>query len=188
MPLPHVLEKLLKGCVAAAWLCMVMLGAALAQGVELPTLKTNRQDGVLTLDFTAQVSLTRAVEDALQRGVPVYFVAQAEVFRPRWYWRDQSVARVARSWRLVYQPLTSTWRVSLGGLNQSYASLPEALVAISRVSGWKLMELAQLEGDKSAYLEFSYRLDHAQLPSPMQIGLGGPAGWTLGVERSLRLD
>jgi Domain of unknown function (DUF4390) len=183
MALSQVFRKLMAGCVATLWLCF-----AQAQGVELDTLRLQRSDTALTLDFAARVTLTRAVEDALQRGVPVYFVAQAEVFRPRWYWRDQSVSRVARSWRLVYQPLTSNWRVSLGGLNQSYTSLPEALTAISRVSGWKLAELAQLDGDKSAYVEFSYRLDHAQLPSPMQIGMGGPAGWTLGVERVLRLE
>ena len=188
MPTPQVLEKLLKGCVSAVLLCIAMLGAAHGQGVELSTLQLKRQEGQLTLDFVAQVSLTRAVEDALQRGVPVYFVAHAEVFRPRWYWRDLSVAHVARSWRLVYQPLTSTWRVSLGGLNQSYPNLAEALAAVSRASGWRLAELAALEGDKGSYVEFSYRLDTSQLPSPMQIGLGGPAGWTLAVERTLRLE
>jgi hypothetical protein len=87
------------------------------------------------------------VEEALQRGVPVYFVAEASVLRSRWYWRDERVARVQRTWRLAFQPLTGTWRVGLGGLSQTYATLDEALAAVARIAGWKLAELSQLDPD-----------------------------------------
>ena len=192
MPHPQVLRDLLKGIAAVLLLCLSMLGVggpAWAQGIELTTLKLDRSDTMLSLDFAVRITLPRAVEDALHRGVPVYFVAQADVYRPRWYWRDERIAHVARSWRVAYQPLTSTWRVSLGGLNQSYPSLAEALSLMSRASGWKLLELSQLE--TGLYIDFSYRLDNSQLPSPMQIGLGGlggQGGWTVGIERVLRLE
>jgi hypothetical protein len=151
-------------------------------------LQVQRQDGELTLDFDVRLTLPRAVEDAMQRGVPVYFVAEATLYRSRWYWRDERVARVQRSWRVAYQPLTSTWRVGFGGFNQSFQTLAEAMAAASRSTRWKVAELAQLEADSRHYLEFSYRLDNTQLPSPMQIGLGGQADWVLGVERVLRLE
>jgi hypothetical protein len=177
---------LLRG-LACVWL-LAVLGTAQAQGIELAQLMLQRQDGDLTLDFEAPVHLPRSVEDALQRGVPVYFVAQATLYRHRWYWRDERVARVQRSWRVAYQPLTSNWRVGFGGFNQSFASLGEALAVVSRSSRWKVVDLAQLDGESHYYLEFIYRLDTSQLPSPMQIGLGGQADWVLGVERTLRLD
>ena len=166
------------------------LGAApaCAQGVELATLQASKSDGALNLEFVARVNLPKAVEDALQRGVPIYFVAEAQLWRNRWYWRDERVARVARSWRLAYRPLTSDWRVSLGGLNQTFASMAEAMAALSRSGGWKLGELAALDTDKSYYLEFSYRLDSSQLPGPMQFGLGGQGDWAVGVSRTLRVD
>jgi hypothetical protein len=151
-------------------------------------LQMQRQDGELTLDFDVRLTLPRAVEDAMQRGVPVYFVAEATLYRSRWYWRDERVARVQRSWRVAYQPLTSTWRVGFGGFNQSFQTLAEAMAAASRSTRWKVAELAQLEADSRHYLEFSYRLDNTQLPSPMQLGLGGQADWVLGVERVLRLE
>lgn len=159
-----------------------------AQGVDLTGFQVSRQDGELALDFAVHLTLPRTVEDGLLRGVPVYFVAQAELYRSRWYWRDARVARVTRSWRIAYQPLTGTWRVSLGGLNQSYPTMNEALAAASRGSGWKLADLSQLDTDERYYLEFRYRLDTTQLPSPMQIGVGGQSGWTMGIERVLRLD
>jgi hypothetical protein len=62
------------------------------------------------------------------------------------------------------------------------------LTVLSRSARWKVAELAQLDPESRYYLEFSYRLDNSQLPSPMQLGLGSQSEWVLGVERSLRLD
>ena len=164
---------------------------AFAQGVELASLRTSSDDGALNLEFVARVELPRAVEDALHRGVPIYFVAEAQLWRSRWYWRDERVARVSRSWRLAFRPLTSEWRVSLGGLSQSYPTLAEAMVSLSRSGGWKLADLARLDADKHYYLEFSYRLDSSQLPGPMQFGFGGLGGatdWAVGASRTLTIE
>jgi len=162
--------------------------SAQAEPVELAQLQLGRSDGALTLEFAARVTLPKAVEEALHRGVPVYFVAQAELRRNRWYWRDERVARVTRSWRVAYQPLTNTWRVSLGGLHQTYPSLADAMATVTRSGGWRVAELSQIDSDGRYYVEFSYKLDTAQLPSFMQIGLGGPGEWAIGAERVLRLD
>ena len=175
---------------AVLW-SLLLMPPAHAQGVELATLQASKSDGALNLDFAARINLPRAVEDALQRGVPIYFVAEAQLFRNRWYWRDERVARVSRSWRVAFQPLTNAWRVSLGGLNQSFPSMAEALTAVSRSASWRLVELSQLDFDKSFYLEFSYRLDTSQLPGPMQFGLGGlggPGDWAVGASRTLRVE
>ena len=190
MLVPAVRQNILQGLVAlAVLLCgLLWLPPAQAQSVELATLRTNKDEGALTLEFVARVTLPRAVEDALQRGVPIYFVAEAQLLRNRWYWRDERVARVSRSWRLIFQPLTNVWRVSLGGLNQSYPSLAEAMAAVSSSGGWRLTELSQLDNDKGYYLEFNYRLDTSQLPGPMQFGLGGQGDWAVGVSRTLRVE
>ena len=145
---------------------------AQAQGVELATLELHRQEGDLSLEFDAPITLPRTVEDALQRGVPMYFVVEATLFRYRWYWRDERVARVQRSWRVSYQPLTGELAGRLGGLDQSYATLAEALAVMSRSPRLADGRAAQIEAGQRYYVEFSYRLDTTQLPSPMQIGLG----------------
>lgn len=162
---------------------------ARAQGVELATLHVARSEGALTLEFAARVTLPRAVEQALQAGVPLYFVAEAQLLRSRWYWRDERVARVSRSWRVAYQPLTGSWRVGLGALNQTHPTLADALASATRSAGWKLADLSQLDlSDRGYYVEFSYRLDTSQLPGPMQFGLGGQGEWTVGASRVVRVD
>ncbi len=183
-----VRRSFLHGLVLMLLLAVWAPGGVRAQGIDLTTLELHRLDGELTLDFEVHVSLPKAVEDALQRGVPVYFVAQASLYRNRWYWRDERVARVTRSWRIAFQPLTSNWRVGFGGFNQSFQTLPEALSTVSRSVRWRVADLAQLDAESRYYLDFSYRLDSAQLPSPLQIGLGGQADWVLGVERTLLVE
>jgi len=186
---PPVRRHTMQGLLALLLACLCLwMAPALAQNVELPTVRTSRGDGTLDLEFAARLSLPRAVEDALHRGVPVYFVAEAQLLRSRWYWRDERVARVHRSWRVAYQPLTGTWRVGLGALNQTYPNLTEALAAASRSAGWKLADLSQIDPDKNYYVEFSYRLDNTQLPGPMQFSLGGQNDWVIGASRVVKAE
>jgi Domain of unknown function (DUF4390) len=186
-PVP-VRRSFFQGLALILLLWLLGTAGARAQGIELTALELQRAEGELTLDFAVRLTLPKSVEDAMQRGVPVYFVAEAALYRPRWYWRDERVARVQRSWRVAYQPLTSIWRVGFGGFNQSFQTLGEALSVVSRSSRWKVAELSQLDPEAKHYLDFSYRLDSSQLPSPMQLGLGSQADWVLSVERTLRLD
>ena len=152
-----------------------------AEGVELTQLATERLDDGLALSFSTRFELPRPVEDALLKGVPIYFVAEASVLRSRWYWRDARLAKATRSWRLTWQPLTRQYRVSTGGLHQSYPSLAEALTTLRGISGWRIAEPREIEDGGSYYLEFSYKLDVSQLPRPMQIGL--QSGFALSIEQ-----
>lgn len=159
-----------------------------APGVEVQTLSLRREDGAVLLDFDLRVHLPPVVEDALNRGVPLYFQAMAALFRPRWYWRDARVARVERQWRLSFQPLTGVYRVSLGSISQTHTRLDDALATVTRLGRWQVAEAGQAEAGERHYAEFSWRLDTTQLPRPMQFGLGSGSEWSLGVERTLRLE
>ena len=164
-----------------AVLLALLPGAARAEGVELAHLATRKVDDGLELSFTTRFDLSRPAEDALHKGVPLYFVAEVNVLRNRWYWRDARIAQVERTWRLAWQPLTRQYRVSMGGLHQSFATLDEALNVVRGVSGWHIAEPRDIEDGGSYYLEFSFKLDVSQLPRPMQIGL--QSGFALSIEQ-----
>jgi hypothetical protein len=147
-----------------------------------------RSEEGLLLDYALDFELPRGAEDALNKAVPLYFVAEAEVFRDRWYWRDKRVASASRLWRIVYQPLTLSYRVTFGGLSQTYATRDEALAAMRRSVNWRIAEPGQIEDGSRHYVEFRFRLDTSLLPRPMQIGIGGQPDWALSVERTQRFD
>lgn len=162
-----------------------LAGIALAAGIQLRDIEVGRHDDAVVLGFQAEFVLPKAVEDALVRGVPLHFVAEAATYRPRWYWRDERIARATRTWRLAYQPLTRRYRVTFGSLNQNYESLSDALAAMRTVSRWRIADLAQFEPGERYYIELHYRLDTSQLPRPMQIGIEGQADWGLSAESTV---
>jgi hypothetical protein len=173
--------------VAACGAALLTYGpAALAAGpVEVLRVAAHRAADGVYVDLETRFDLPGSVEEALQKGVALYFTAEADLRRPRWYWRDADVAHAVRTWRLNFQPLTQTYRVSFGGLSQAYTSLREALHAVQYCSQWRIAEPLAVDDDARYYVEVSYRLDTSQLPRPLQIGLGSQPEWNLTAERTI---
>nr|WP_259371913.1 DUF4390 domain-containing protein [Caldimonas mangrovi] len=163
-------------------------GWASAAGINLRDVELGRSDDGVLLSFTAGFELPKTVEEALLKGVPLHFEAEAQIYRSRWYWRDQRVARAGRTWRLAYQPLTRRYRVTFGSLNQNYDTLDEALAAIQRTTRWRIADLSRFEPGERHYIELDFRLDTSQLPRPFQIGIGGEDEWDLSAESTLVMD
>jgi hypothetical protein len=180
------------------WILLSLLSLALLAGaptparaaehIEVTALEVIRDEEGVFLNYGVDIDLSRSVEDALNKGVPLFFVAEAQVYRDRWWWRDRRVGDAVRVWRLAYQPLTSSYRVTFGNLSQNYATRAEAMSAISRATRWKIAEGGQMDPDSHHYMEFSFRLDTNLLPRPMQIGVGGQAEWQISVRRTIRIN
>lgn len=166
---------------------------------ELTEFRLERRDNALLLNAQLRLELGPAVEDALVKGLAVYFVAEAEVMRDRWYWYDRKLSTTTRYYRLAYQPLTRRWRLNVsaepisgtalaGSISQNFESLTEALTVIRRLTGWKVADAADLEPEARQYVAYRFRLDVSQLPRPFQIAAGSQADWSLEVGRQQRLS
>lgn len=162
--------------------------ATAAAGPELTAFELSRSEDGLFLDYGVDFELPRGAEDALAKSVPLYFVAEANVFRERWYWRDKRLARATRVWRIVFQPLTFTYRVTFAGLSQTYATRAEAFAAMRRGVRWRIASDRRVGDGTGVYVEFNFRLDTSLLPRPMQIGIGDQPDWALAVEHLARLE
>jgi hypothetical protein len=173
------------------------LALALPVGAaEISGMRVERTPEGLVVSAQMQFDLPASVDEALQKGIPLFFVAEAALVRERWYWYDKDVARASRHLRLSYQPLTRRWRllVSSGpignagvALGQTFDSRDEALAAVQRISHWKIAEPQDVEPDARQSVTLRFRLDVSQLPRPFQIGLVGQDDWTIVATRSLRL-
>jgi hypothetical protein len=167
---------------------------------EVTQLQIERTAESVLLDASVAFKLPATVEDALLKGLPVIFVEEADVYRERWYWADKKVASKQRHMRLVFQPLTRRWRLTAGSgpissnaelgiaLSQIFDTLDEALAIIRRVSGWRIVELADIEAGVRHRVEFRFRLDLDQLPRPLQIGTLGESDWSLRASASQNLQ
>jgi hypothetical protein len=180
-------------------LCVAMGTPGLASATEITQLRVERGDDGVHLSALVRFELPAVVEDALLKGIPMFFVVEADIYRDRWYWTDPRVVSAARTVRLAYQPLTRRWRVNIASglitssaglratLNQNYETLPEALSAIQRVARWKIADATEIDPDAAHKLDFSFRLDLTQLPRPFQIGVAGQKDWNISAQVKERL-
>lgn len=183
-----------------AWGLWLVVGLAQAQtSTEVTQFRVERADDDVLVSAQMLFDLPSAVEDALLKGIPLFFVAEADIVRERWYWYDKQVGTSARHMRLVYQPLMRRWRLnvtsgaaregSLGlALNQSFDTLPQALASIKRILRWKVADATELDGSVKYKVEFRFRLDLSQLPRPFQIGAIGQSDWDLAASASMPLS
>lgn len=183
----------------ATLICAVLWGVqARADNAQLTSLRVEQSDEGVFLTARVDFSLSPVVEDALLKGIPLHFVAEADVMRERWYWYDRNVATARRYMRVAYQPLTRRWRLNTSSeplvntglgvsLAQTYDSLPEALAAVQRIGRWKVATPAELEGGGRHILRFRFRLDGSQLPRTLQLGTLGQPDWVIAVERRVDL-
>ncbi|MBC7610104.1 MAG: DUF4390 domain-containing protein [Polaromonas sp.] len=181
-------------CILTAYFCTA------ASATELTQLKVSRADDGIYLSAVVQFDLPPVVEDALTKGIPMFFVVEADIYRDRWYWTDRRVASATRTIRLSFQPLTRRWRVNIvsglingsaglrATLNQNYDTLPEAMSAVQRLSRWRIADYPEVDAEATHKLDFSFRLDLSQLPRPFQIGVAGQRDWNISVQQNERLQ
>jgi hypothetical protein len=189
-------EALARAIVALllAWACA--LPAAADTGTEITQLRVERgEDGVL-LSATVRFDLPPVFEEALGKGIPLYFLAEAVLFRDRWYWTDRRIATASRHMRLSFQPLTRRWRLQVSPtpignnvtvLSQHFDTREEALQAVQRISHWRIADNGEVDWDASHNVDFRFRLDVSQLPRPFQISAVGQSDWTIAASRNQRL-
>jgi len=182
----------------AAVLCGMTVDVVRADAA-IPELKLERLDDGLWLSTTLMFELPGVVEDALLKGIPIYFVANADVLRERWYWTNRKVSSVQRQVRLAYHPLTRRWRLNVTAgdinesaqglaLNQNFDSVQDAMAAVRRVSHWRIADATDIEPGAKHVVEFRFRLDVAQLPRPLQIGTLGQSDWQISLAATQALN
>ncbi len=152
-----------------------------AQGIQARNMQVSMAEDGWYLDADFQVELNAVLEDALQRGVNLPFIVEAELRRARWYWFDQRLPVPPLQWRLSYAPLTQQYRLGStdGGLSLRFERLDEALRTMGRVRGWRFAPSAQLQKGEEYSLGIRLRLDTAQLPKPFQLNAITQREWSI---------
>ena len=125
------------------------------------------------------IALTPTVEDALNKGVALYFQLEFELIRPRWYWFNDKLADDRQQYRLSYNALTRQYRIGVGNLYQNFSTLAEALEVMSRVRRSQPLEPGTIGKDTAYTAALRLRLDNSQLPKPFQFSAFGSREWNI---------
>ena len=175
---PNVLERL------RFWLVLLFFVPLTAWTAEIeianPQISPSEDGYVLSADF--RFELNPRLEEAVARGVVLYFVVDFEMTRGRWYWLDEKLVSRSQTYSLSYHALTRQYRLATGGgLHQSFSSLSEALAVLSRLRNWEVGERRDksLRAGEVYQAALRLQLDLNQLPRPFQISALGNRDWRL---------
>ena len=150
-----------------------------AEGIKIKSFELEKVDGDWLLSAAFQIELSPGLEDAVQKGVVLYFQTEFDLTRSRWYWFDEKSALVQRQARLSYQPLTQQYRIASEGFTFSAKTISEALQAVGSIGGWRVMDNGQLDPSKSYIAALRMTLDLSKLPKPFQVNALNNRDWNV---------
>jgi len=158
---------------------LVCAGAARADGVEVRSATITPDEYGWQVDAQFDMQFSPSLEEAVNRGVPLYFVIEFELSRPRWYWFDEKPVQVAQTYRISYTPLLRQYRLSVGNNYQNFTRFEEVTRVLSRLRGWHVADRGALKKDGAYQASLRMRLDTGQLPKPIQMNAIASRDWTL---------
>jgi hypothetical protein len=168
---------LLAGWLLAGWLACAPAQAAERSAVRQATIRAVPQGYVL--DAETDIVLNRTLEDALSRGINLFFLLELELARPRDWWFDEDLAEPVRKLRIYYHLLLRRYVVESGYATRTAATLGEALALLGRVNDWQVLERGALKTGRRYAARLRLRLDAAQLPKALSIGGVASDRWEL---------
>lgn len=157
----------------------VLPQAALADGISPVRAKVEANKDGYRLDAEFDIRFSPGLEEAVNRGVALYFVVEFELSKPRWYWFDEKPVQLSRTYKITYTPLLRQYRLSSGPAYQNFTRFEDVVGALSRVRGWPVADAGALrrQGDYQAAIRM--RLDTTQLPKPFQLNAVASSDWNL---------
>ncbi len=183
---------------AALLICTLALSlgamTAMAAGIEIKKAEARLVRDGYQISAEFEIQLPPQVEEALRRGVTLYFESELSVHRSRWYWIDSELVSFTQSSKLSFNTLTQQYRITRGGLYQSFRSLTEALRILGRQVAPPI-EVSRLDMSGDGYISRLLKkgsqigvtawmgLDISQLPKPMQMNALTSDQWKVESER-----
>jgi hypothetical protein len=169
------LRRLLLG----VWL-VLSCTLARADNIFVQSVDFASENGEYYLSATFNIGLTPPVENALNKGVPLYFVVEFELIYPRWYtlfFLNKRVAGFEQTYRLNYNALTRQYRLSYGVLQQSFDTLGDALAVLGGIRDQRVLTDSPLDKDLLYEAQVRMSLDTTRLPKPFQVYAVGSDVW-----------
>jgi len=153
--------------------------AAMADGIDVKSAKVEPDDDGWQVEAVFDVQFSPRLEEAVNRGVPLYFIVEFELSRPRWYWFDEKPVQASQTYKISYTPLLRQYRLSVGNVYQNFTRFEEVTRVLSRLRGWHVADRGAIRKDGTYQAALRMRLDTGQLPKPFQLNAIASSDWTL---------
>lgn len=138
--------------------------------IEVRSAQLRDSAGGWQLSADAEIVLSREIRQGLDSGVPLQFIVDFRIKRPRQYWLDKTVLALEHRYSLIYYELTRHYRLQSVTTQQSrnYRSLLAALDDLGHIQDVAVNRPADFQDGAILVGYLSVRLDGKALPLPLQ--------------------
>ena len=163
---------------------MLLPLAAHAEGnIQIKSVSLAAAGDGYEISVDSEIVLNATLEEALEKGIVLYFVTKFTLVDSRWYWFDKEVARTKPRVGLTYHALTRRYRLNYRTYSRNFYSLEEALQVLGQLRDHPITIKSELKPDVDYKAELRVWLDLTRMPKPFQMKALGSSDWNLSSDR-----
>jgi len=132
----------------------------------------------LNADF--DLSFSEDLDEAIRKGIPINFIVEFELKKPRKYWFDEEVAKKSKEILLSYHALSRQFTLTESDNRLiAFDNLTQAKNELKKIKNWRIFDKSQID-DTDKYLAYlQVKLDQTKLPKQLQVDITTNQEWQL---------
>ncbi len=176
------LKKIKLSIFLSFWMILFFSSSTIAadNSLAIKNAEINSQFEAYFLNADFDLSFNDDLDEAIRKGIPVNFIIEFELKKPRKYWFDEEVAKKTKEILLTYHALSKQFILSESENHLiAFDNLTQAKNELKRIKNWRIFDKSQIDDtDKySAYLQV--KLDQTKLPKQLQADITSNQEWQL---------
>jgi hypothetical protein len=127
--------------------------------------------GIWNLNVIIETGLSKPALEALAEGIPLTLLLDVQISGERRFLPDSTIAELQQRWELAFDALSERYVVTNlnSGAQTTYASLGEALEALSRIRNLPLIDGDLLEAGRRYDIGLRATVDIGGLPGAVKL-------------------
>lgn len=178
----HCLKKFKLSIFLVIWISLFLRSTsfALDNSIVVNRADINKQFEAYFLNAEFDLSFNEDIDEAVRKGIPISFIIDFELKKPRKYWFDKDIVKKSKELILSYHALSRQFILSESGNRlTAFDNLTQAKNELKQIRNWRVFDKSQIDKlDKYvAYLKI--RLDQTKLPKQLQVDITSNQEWQL---------
>jgi hypothetical protein len=178
----HCLKKIKLSIFFSLWMTLFLPSSIVAadNSLIIKTAEINSQFEAYFLNADFDLSFNDDLDEAIRKGIPINFVIEFELKKPRKYWFDEEVAKKTKEILLSYHALSKQFILAESENRLiAFDNLTQAKNELKRIKNWRIFDKSQIDDTEkySAYL--LVKLDQTKLPKQLQADITSNQEWQL---------
>ena len=178
----HCLKKIKLNIFLVIWMCLFASPSVTAadNSLIIKNAEINNQFEAYFLSSDFDLTFNDDLDEAIRKGIPINFIIEFELKKPRKYWFDEEVAKKTKEIVLSFHALSRQFILTESENHLiAFDNLTQAKNELKKIKNWRVFDKSQID-DTDKYLAYlQVKLDKTKLPKQLQVDITNNQEWQL---------